>query len=237
MIRNFQFNFNDLHIDRNEISELLGFGGEEMPEPFPGYLNEAFSDAARLCEIKGAVYISDQIQFNSNYSEFSVDGKLFDAGKLITRQLRKATSLILFICTAGEGISQKSQALLHGDDPAKGYVYDVLGSVTVETAMDKIQDQLKNEFLSSEIKISNRYSPGYCDWNVKDQHVLFSFFPEKYCGISLNSSALMHPIKSVSGVIGIGKEIKFYKYHCEMCNSSTCIYRRIRSRETSSVKA
>lgn len=230
MIRNYRFKFDELNINRNEISELLGFGGEEMPEPFHSYLEEAIQEANTLCDIQGSVFISDQIQFLSNYSEFAIDGQVFDAGKLITRQLKGASSLILFICTAGEGIGQRSQSLLHGDDPAKGYVYDVLGSVAVETAMDKIQDQLRNELLQSDIKISNRYSPGYCDWHVKEQHKLFSFFPEKQCGISLNSSALMHPIKSVSGVIGIGKDVRFNKYHCEMCKSTSCIYRSLRSR-------
>ncbi len=230
MIRNYQFKFSELQINRNEISEILGFGGKGMPEPFPAYLEEALSEAWDLCNIQGSVFISNQIQFHSSFSEFSIEGKRFEAGKLITRQIKNATSLVLFICTAGEGIGQRSQGLLHGDDPAKGYVYDVLGSVTVETAMDKIQEQLRNELLASEIKISNRYSPGYCNWNVKDQHNLFSFFPENHCGISLNSSALMHPIKSVSGVIGIGENVQFNKYHCEMCNSATCIYRNLRKR-------
>lgn len=230
MIHNYQFNFQELDISKNEISELLGFNGEEMPEPFGSYLDEACRDATRLCNIRGAVYISENIGFLSNNSAFTIDGQFFDAGKLISRQLKKATSLALFICTAGEGISKKSQALLHGDDPAKGYVYDVLGSITVETAMDKIQRQLREELSATGEKLTNRYSPGYCDWSVAHQHKLFSFFPENHCGISVNSSALMHPIKSVSGVIGIGKEVKFNKYHCEMCTSGTCIYRNLRSR-------
>ncbi len=230
MIHNYQFNFQELEIPKEEISQLLGYDGEEMPEPFGSYLDEAYQDAAHLCNIRGAVYISENIEFIANNSSFAIEGQHFDAGKLISRQLKKATSLALFICTAGEGISKKSQELLHGDDPAKGYVYDVLGSITVETAMDKIQKQLSQKFAASGEKITNRYSPGYCDWSVAHQHKLFSFFPEKQCGISVNSSALMHPIKSVSGVIGIGKEVKFNKYHCEMCTSGNCIYRSLRSR-------
>ena len=230
MIQNYQFNFCDLQIDRKEISKLLGFEGNEMPEPFNSYLDEAFQEANELCNIQGAIFTSNKIQFHSNFSEFSVEGKLFEAGKLVTRQLKAATSLMLFICTAGEDIGQKSQSLLHGDDPAKGYIYDVLGSLTVEAAMDKIMEQRSAELLASGIKTSNRYSPGYCDWAVKDQHQLFSFFPENHCGISLNASSLMHPIKSVSGVIGIGKNVKFSKHQCVMCNSATCIYRNLRSR-------
>ncbi|MCK7538940.1 MAG: hypothetical protein MZV63_52410 [Marinilabiliales bacterium] len=47
--------------------------------------------------------------------------------------------------------------------------------------------------------ITNRFSPGYCGWDVAEQHKLFSFFKDNFCGITLTESALMNPVKSVSG--------------------------------------
>jgi hypothetical protein len=78
------------------------------------------------------------------------------------------------------------------------------------------------------MKITNRYSPGYCDWNVGEQHKLFSFFPDNYCGIRLTPSALMDPVKSVSGIIGIGENVKRNDYTCRVCDMKDCIYRRSR---------
>jgi hypothetical protein len=43
---------------------------------------------------------------------------------------------------------------------------------------------------------------------VAEQHKLFSLLPPGICGITLSDSALMHPIKSVSGITGIGKHCK-----------------------------
>jgi hypothetical protein len=60
---------------------------------------------------------------------------------------------------------------------------------------------------------------------VADQHKLFSFFPANCCGISLTDSALMHPIKSVSGIIGLGKEVKFREYTCDLCSQVECFHR------------
>lgn len=227
MIRDFQYKFEDINVSRTELCSLLGYPENNLPEPFGDLVDEAFMNAPALCNIKGSVFQSDKISFKNEDSVFLIDGVNFNAGKLITKQIKKASSLILFICTAGEGIGRFSQDLLHGDDPVKGYVYDVLGSLTVEGAMDKIQEKLKNEWEESGQNLSNRYSPGYCDWHVSEQHKLFSFFPDKHCGISLNGSSLMHPIKSVSGVIGVGENIRFKKYHCEMCNSTNCIYRNL----------
>ncbi|MEI6755003.1 MAG: vitamin B12 dependent-methionine synthase activation domain-containing protein [Paludibacter sp.] len=53
------------------------------------------------------------------------------------------------------------------------------------------------------------YSPRHCSWHVREHKQLFSLFPEKPCGVGLNESSLMHPVKSVSGIIGLGKDIEF----------------------------
>ena len=38
----------------------------------------------------------------------------------------------------------------------------------------------------------------------------------------------MDPIKSISGIIGIGKDVNYYPYTCRMCDMEDCIYRRTR---------
>ncbi len=77
------------------------------------------------------------------------------------------------------------------------------------------------------LKITNRYSPGYCNWPLKDQRPLFAFVGENPTGIALSESCLMHPIKSVSGVIGIGTKARRRAYGCVICQNKTCIYRRL----------
>jgi len=71
-----------------------------------------------------------------------------------------------------------------------------------------MQGDLEKNMRDSGKKITNRYSPGYCGWDVTEQHKLFQLMPENYCGIKLTPSALMDPVKSISGIIGIGKMLK-----------------------------
>ncbi len=231
MMHNFQFYFQELAIQKESIGELLGFDKQDIPEPFQSYIDEAFAEAQQLCSIRGAVLFFNQFHFSPDYSSFALAGKNFECGKLIGHELKSASQLGFFLCTAGDGISQRSQQLLHGDDPAKGYVFDVLGSLTVETAMDRIQKQLEIQFRNENMQLSNRYSPGYCDWHVQDQHKLFSLFPENQCNITLNQSALMHPIKSTSGIMAAGPNVTFHEHRCNHCNSSTCIYRNLRNQK------
>jgi hypothetical protein len=107
----------------------------------------------------------------------------------------------------------------------KGYIVDVLGTIAVESAMIKIHIQLKKEMDADGLNITNRYSPGYCDWNVSEQSKLFSFFPHDFCGVRLDVKSRMIPVKSVCGIIGIGKNVEYDPYSCGLCQRNNCMYR------------
>ena len=115
-------------------------------------------------------------------------------------------------------------------DLLKGYVYDVIGSEVVEAAADMMQEELRKSMAASGKEITNRFSPGYCGWDVAEQHKLFSFFKDNFCGITLTESALMNPVKSVSGLIGIGRNVRFTPYQCKLCEDKNCIYRNRKSK-------
>ncbi|HEX7584864.1 MAG TPA: vitamin B12 dependent-methionine synthase activation domain-containing protein [Prolixibacteraceae bacterium] len=225
MINEFSYSFNELDVNPAELAELLGYPDGVLPEPFSEYLSEAMKKAETLGDIRGAFYKTNDIRVSVEKDKIILEGVDFAIGKTVAKELRNSESMILFVCTAGKEISDLAQNLLMGDDPVLGYVYNVLGSLTVEAVADKIHQEIKDMAALSGELITNRYSPGYCQWSVGDQHKLFSFFPEKCCGISLTDSALMQPIKSVSGFIGMGKVVKFRKYTCDLCRLTNCFYR------------
>lgn len=225
MVQEFSYLFEELAIDRNYLSAILGFPEGILPEPFDEYVAEALQTAESMCNIQGAFCFAERIEFTSGNSHLVVDGVEFGIGKTVAKELRNSNKAAFFICTAGERISRYSQEMLKGENPVLGYVLDVLGSMIVEAATDELQKEIKQIAFTQGFSITNRYSPGYCKWSVGDQHQLFSFFPDKCCGIRLTESALMYPIKSVSGIIGIGKEVKYRDYTCDLCNQVDCFHR------------
>jgi hypothetical protein len=225
MIHTVLYSFGELNLDVNYLSAMLGFSDGVLPEPFDQYVAGAIQEAESLCDIRGAFCFPEKSEFIANNSCISVNGIEFGIGKTVAKELRNSTSAALFICTAGKEISERSQELLTGENPVLGYVFDVLGSMIVETATDGLQKEVSRIADSEDLSITNRYSPGYCKWSVADQHKLFSFFPPNCCGISLTDSALMYPIKSVSGMIGLGKEVKFREYTCDLCSQTDCFHR------------
>lgn len=229
-VRHFQFDFTEIDFTRDELAPLLGFNPGEIPDPFPEMLDHAISHSKNFNGICGGYKVFDSVDVNRQELTIQVETSKFLPGKIVTTQLKKSSKAALFACTAGPKISEHSETLQNNGDTLEAFIFDVIGSVVVEKAMDKIQNVLQKEVEHEGLGISDRYSPGYCNWDVKEQHQLFALLPDTFCGITLSPSALMSPIKSVSGIIGIGSGLKPKGYQCEWCSDKTCIYRKIKKK-------
>ncbi len=108
----------------------------------------------------------------------------------------------------------------------KIYIADAIGSIIAEKTADCMEIALDEYIRNRGWKHTNRFSPGYCGWHVSEQKKLFPLFPSaEPCGIRLTDSSLMLPIKSVSGVIGLGEDVRKLEYTCGLCTYDKC-YRR-----------
>lgn len=76
--------------------------------------------------------------------------------------------------------------------------------------------------------ISYPYSPGYCGWDISEQEKVFALLHPDPQVVRLNASCLMTPIKSVSGILGLGPEIRKQAYGCKMCGRRDCYKNRER---------
>jgi len=228
VIKEFQYTFEELGIIAKDLGELMGFVDGVIPDPFPEVVNNALVSVPSNCSIRGGYKIFNSNETQVDKATITISGHVFYPTKIITTQFEKASTLVLFICTAGPEISKLSKRISDDGDPLLGYVYDVIGSLTVEKAMDKVQKELESECLELGLKVSDRFSPGYCDWSVSDQQKLFALMPENFCGVTLSESSLMSPIKSVSGIIAIGNQLKQKGYQCRWCSDKNCMYGKIK---------
>ena len=111
-------------------------------------------------------------------------------------------------------------------DIFKTFAVDSIGSVIAEKCADEMEVFLEDELKLRGLFHTNRFSPGYCGWHVSQQQRLFPLFEGETCGVSLTPSSLMIPIKSVSGVIGIGENVRKLDYSCRLCTMEKCFRRR-----------
>ena len=156
----------------------------------------------------------------------------FDAGKIICRQLRGAQRYAVFVATVGNGYFQWSDAVKRRDDMFQTYAMDCVGSQIVESVADYMEIVLQKEIDPAGFKRTNRFSPGYCGWHVSQQQLLFPLFKGETCGVCLTESSLMLPIKSVSGIIGLGQNMKHLDYTCGLCDFDQCYKRKQRLRKS-----
>jgi hypothetical protein len=175
----------------------------------------------------GGYTICDVESINTAEGTVTINGQTIETAPQVSRYMRGSSMMALFCCTAGNVFSMQSEVYNDKGDYLEGFITDAIGSLTVENAMQKIQDELEKDMEGRGLKITNRYSPGYCNWPLKGQKVLFSIIGNNPTGISLTDTCLMQPIKSVSGIIGIGADVKKRAYGCPICKNKECIYRKI----------
>jgi hypothetical protein len=164
--------------------------------------------------------------------EIEMAGTRFRTGKIIRKLLAKSEEYAFFAATAGPGPENLSRSLIGGGHYLEGYITDLVGSGIVEEVASLLHRHIGEEASSSGLKVTNRYSPGYCSWDVSEQQKLFSLLPSGCCGITLSDSSLMSPIKSISGIIGIGSSVDYSEYICEICSMKDCVFRQITQRES-----
>lgn len=152
----------------------------------------------------------------------------FDMGKIILRQLRGSQAYALFICTSGTEFEAYQQRLKEQGDIVRIFIADALGSVIAEKTADLMELHLQESIDKLGWQHTNRFSPGYCGWHVSQQQLLFPLFNGQTCGVALTDSSLMMPIKSVSGIIGVGKKVRKLDYTCGLCDFKQCYKRRLK---------
>jgi cobalamin-dependent methionine synthase I len=228
----FKFEFNELDLTVSQIESVIGYKDGEDRAIVTGLIEEILKESQEIINIKAQYAIFHDIRFDNNTRSVEINNTSFFIKKIVFGQIKKSDSVALFLCTAGEEIGIRSRKAMKERDLLRGYIYDVVGSEIVEAAADLMQNELEKTMISEGKKITNRYSPGYCGWDVAEQHKLFKLIPDNYCGIRLTESALMDPVKSVSGIIGIGENVKHNPYTCKMCDMKDCIYRKAKERKT-----
>ena len=198
------YRYSELLPSVDALAGVMGYLPGTAPEPVTDLIAGLSEELMTTGEARAEYTIFDHVKLDPLSKTVEVEGVVFHVKPIVFSQIKNAESVALFICTAGSEVDELSRKSMKEGDLLRGYVYDVIGSEVAEGAADRMQESMKTAVASSGMSITNRFSPGYCGWDVAEQHKLFTFFRENYCGITLTDSALMDPVKSVSGMIGIG---------------------------------
>ncbi|MDH7606027.1 MAG: vitamin B12 dependent-methionine synthase activation domain-containing protein [Melioribacter sp.] len=211
-----------ISIKKNNIVEIIGYNN--FPEEFEKLLDDIIGELKKKFQIKTGYKIFDYKPARSE-DGIIISDIFFKTDRIVKSQLNNIEKVAIFVLTIGREIENWIKELNDKGEILLSYLVDITASEAAENVADLLHDYLKEKMKNQGLNVTNRYSPGYCNWSVSEQHKLFSLLPENFCGIKLTDSALMIPIKSISGIIGIGKNAKWKEYLCDKCGVKDCTYR------------
>lgn len=215
-----QVTYTDLQLTETEVYAALGYGNDT-------------ADAATRREVEHLLFeimMHVKPRFGFITTAYAALAS-FAPGPIILHQLKGSEALCWFVATAGQWYEDFQQRLMREGDMVRVYIANEIGSLIAEKTADLMELALEEQLTPKKLSHTNRFSPGYCQWAVNEQQQLFSLFdsarnPASTCGITLTPSNLMLPIKSVSGVIGIGHNVKKQDYQCHLCGLESCYKRK-----------
>jgi len=216
----------DVRVDSNRIFSLLGPGGPLDYEQFSDLVESCIRECMQVLEPRaGFVSLSAGGGTSGGRGRIVTAEHEFRTGNIIERKLRGAEQYHFFLATTGPGPARLVREHMARGNYPEGYIADRVGSVMAEAVADIIHHHLMDLAAQEGQSCTNRYSPGYCGWDVAEQAKLFRLFPERPLGITLTTSCVMDPAKSVSALVATGKAVQYFDHACELCSMKECIFR------------
>jgi len=223
-MKTYIFTFADLKLNREEIFLNLGYGGQTPDEQITELIEQIIIHANTICFPRAGYNIYTGKLIDKDFIE--INNVPMKIGRVIAKYFGLATHFATFVATAGIEFDSYLQGLRVEGDMLNEFLADAVGSEIAEATVRYITERIGEHAIKMGFFTTHPYSPGYCSWHVREQHTLFSLLPNEPCGIKLNDSSLMFPVKSVSGVIGLGIKIKKTPHNCEICELQTCFKRK-----------
>lgn len=214
--------FSDLQLTQKHVLNAMGYNGHTPDDGILQLVESTITEAAHHCHpLYSVVMLDGELKDD----QLTVNETVLNVGKIIARGLKGSRRFALFTASAGEAFQHWTEEI-EEDDILMKFVADSLGSEIAEAVAEALQQDLAARGEAMQLSITNRFSPGYCGWSVAEQHLLFPLLGNERSGITLSESGLMYPIKSVSGIIGMGKSVRLYPYTCALCDFKDCFRRR-----------
>lgn len=207
-----------------EIYRYLGYRADTAPAPrVAEQISAIVAEALECLRPRGAYSVyqaANRTAHSLQLADTTISGN-------IGEYLEAAGRVAVFAVTAGEEISHRSEAASRRGDALSAWTLDAAGSWAVEAAADALMLRIRRHLHGGQ-ELTLRYSPGYCGMDIGQQRNLFHLMQAGSIGVTLMPSMLMHPLKSISGLVGLApKEAASHQRSpCDLCQRDGCHMRR-----------
>jgi len=214
-----------LDINRHRVFCDIGYAADSEPSArMVSLVNEYLEHAHNLIDPSYS-YVTKGIELVQGTRVVLEDSIIFES-EVIARLLEQCEKVAVFTLTIGSHLEETATQLAGDRLILQSAVLDAIGSRAAEWVAELVEGHIGKLARTQGLTISRRFSPGYCDWDVSQQKMVFQAMKGATAGIHLTEGCLMVPRKSISGIIGIGpRKIKNYN-PCKTCDKYDCVGRR-----------
>jgi hypothetical protein len=138
------------------------------------------------------------------------------------------------VITIGDAAERRVADLWRARELPLAMMLDSVASGAVESLAEYVNDQLCQDGEALGLRVTNRISPGYARWDVREQRKLFALCPGEPIGVTLNEACYMTPAKSITLLVGAGTSARVDHYftQCARCWMRHCAFRRVPAQRT-----
>ena len=187
---------------------MISFNKKEALRYFRALPGDTQAEAAidrayeKLCKELQPRYTVKQFGCKADIDSVLLDNGTVFRSKALARYVGNATELFLFGATLGSrvDVALRRMAMTSVAEAGAG---QAVAAALIETYCDDCCAELQKQ-LPSNKKLKWRFSPGYGDWALEEQKILFSVLDCAHTiGLTLTESCMMAPVKSVTAVIAV----------------------------------
>ena len=212
-------------IDVQQVLLNIGYDADcQPPSRVMTLIDECIEEASPLIQPSYSYVIRDIRSVQG--ARAVIDDSITFRSNVIARLLRQCDQVAVLVATIGESLEGMVHQLIKDRQVLRAMVLDAVGSAAAERVADFVQDEISRGVRHQGLSISLRFSPGYCDWDISQQEMVFRAMNSNLAGVRLTERHLMLPSKSISGIIGIGHQGAGDYNPCKTCKKPNCPGRR-----------
>jgi hypothetical protein len=216
----------DIKVEQPSVLRYLGYqAGRKVPKRIVSLVDRHIEDTSMMIEPKHSFVIKDAERVEGDTAYL---GDVTFQGPVVAQLMRRSRKAAIFAVTIGGSLEGAVGKLADEGRILDAAIVDAVGSAATENVANAVHDRVREIAGAQGLGTSARFSPGYCDWDIEQQEMVFRAMKGRSAGIRLTNACLMVPRKSVSGIIGMsphGDGLENWS-PCGACERRDCVGRR-----------
>ena len=221
-----------IKIAKEEVYRYLGYQqglSHNIHSDIEKVIKEEIEHAYHLIESKAIYRFLGIISISPDGIIFTEQDYQFSVNKKIINLFQNAEYLLFFVATIGPKIEQCVKEKFKQNQHLSAMVLDAVGTVAVKTVGQWLNHFVEEKNKQKDFQLSRYFEPGSNDWDIQEQKQVFTILQPERIGVTLNSSCMMQPAKSLSWIRGMGHNlVHSYRdeFSCEYCLLLNCSFRK-----------